>query len=376
MLLCVILKGGTNAAHTQSVLVPQRSVHGDVGSNLLLAATSRLASSVASLNAVTSGRLGGTIMTDLIFQLILLQVAVPLIVIALNAIVPAASLTGLILRTVAILMLLQYSAMAGIWLFPPWWTPYVLMGLHMLLSVWLWRQLRRRSPAKILWMITETGVSLIAVVGAIFLALPAYQVRGAPDVVIDLAMPLGPGRYLVISGGATPAINAHFYTLDRASTVGFRGQSYAVDIIGINQFGLRAPGISPTDPAKYAIYGRDVVAPCAGTVLATIDGVPDNEVPEMNCDDMTGNSVILECDGLAVVLAHFIPGSLNVSEGDQITTGQQIALVGNSGNSGEPHLHVHVQTIASSETPISGEPLWFTLNSDLPFRNSRFVVKD
>ncbi len=109
-------------------------------------------------------------------------------------------------------------------------------------------------------------------------------------------------------------------------------------------------------------------------MLATVDGVPDNEVPEMNRESMTGNSVILDCDGLAVVLAHFIHGSINVSEGDLVATGEQIALVGNSGNSGEPHLHVHVQTIVSPEAPIAGEPLWFTINGDFLIRNSWFVV--
>ena len=44
---------------------------------------------------------------------------------------------------------------------------------------------------------------------------------------IDLFMPVGSGRYLVISGGAAPQINSHFLTPDRPSTVVFRGQSYA-----------------------------------------------------------------------------------------------------------------------------------------------------
>lgn len=246
----------------------------------------------------------------------------------------------------------------------------------MLLSVRLLRRLHKRSPTGLRWTVAEIGVSLIGIIGAILLVLPAYHGRTVPDVAIDLAMPLGPGRYLVINGGATPAINAHFYTLDQESAADFRGQSYAIDIIGNNRVGLRAPGISPADPTKYIIYGHDVLAPCAGTVLATVDGVPDNDVPEMNRNSMTGNSVILDCDGLAVVLAHFIPGSINVSEADQIVSRQQIAFVGNSGNSGEPHLHMHVQTIGSPETPIAGEPLWLTINGHFPVRNSRFVVEN
>ena len=139
-------------------------------------------------------------------------------------------------------------------------------------------------------------------------------------------------------------------------------------------FGLRTSGISPADPNLYEIYGADVRAPCSGPVLVVIDGVPDNAVPTMNREAMTGNSVVIECNGLAVVLAHFIPGSITVLEGESVEAGQKIAEVGNSGNSGEPHLHLHAQTIAPSETPISGEPLWLTIEGKFPVRNTRFTV--
>ncbi len=121
--------------------------------------------------------------------------------------------------------------------------------------------------------------------------------------------------------------------------------------------GLRTTGISPADPALHAICGTQVLAPCTGTVLHTIDGVPANPVPEMNRDAMTGNSVILDCKELAVALAHFIPGSLTVTEGEVVEIGQEIAEVGNSGNSGEPHLHVRVQEGAPRDQPLSGDRL-------------------
>ena len=40
--------------------------------------------------------------------------------------------------------------------------------------------------------------------------------------------------------------------------------------------------------------------------------------------------------------AHVQPGSLRVKVGDKVKRGQVLALVGNSGNSTEPHLHFHV----------------------------------
>ncbi|RFP87597.1 M23 family peptidase [Rhodobacteraceae bacterium 63075] len=310
---------------------------------------------------------------ELINQLFIWQVVLPLGVILINALVPVATGAGALLRTTIILGLLAYTALSGIWLFPPWWTPFVFVVFQLLIT---WRQVRHvkaRGRVGSVWQISETSLSLAGIAGVAFLTLPALQGRTPPDVVIDLAMPLGPGRYLVISGGATPQINSHFFTLDLPRAAPFRGQSHGIDVIGIDAFGFRTSGISPADPTLYKIYEADVLAPCNGTVIAVTDGVPDNVVPDMNRDAMTGNSVVLECDGLAVVLAHFIPGSLSVTEGETVEIGQGIANVGNSGNSGEPHLHVHVQEIASRDQPISGEPLWFTIEGRFLVRNTRFM---
>lgn len=310
---------------------------------------------------------------ELINQLAILQVVFPLGVIFVSAMIRVATLAGALLRMTAILGLLFYTALAGMWLFPPWWTPIVLGALQLLITFWQVRRLRARGPARPVWKVAEAGVSLAGIAGIATLMLPAVQGRTPPDVATDLSMPVGPGRYLVISGGAAPQINSHFFTLDRPGAAVFRGQSYAVDIIGITAAGLRTTGISPADPSLYEIYGADVLAPCNGTVVQTIDGIPDNPVPQMNRDVLTGNSVVLDCEGLAVVLAHFIPQSLTVAEGDSVEIGQKLAEVGNSGNSGEPHLHVHVQEIAPRDRPISGEPLWFTIEGSFFVRNDRFM---
>lgn len=310
----------------------------------------------------------------LILQLALFQVAAPIGLILLNAVIPTASMAGWTLRWAAILLLVLYASLAGIWLFPPWWTPMAYATLTLVLAYRQFRHLTRRAHARSAARFVEIGGGLIALAAAIVLLTPAIQGRTAPEVAIDLSMPLGPGRYLVISGGSTLTLNAHLQTLNIDRAAAFRGQSYGLDIIGIDRFGLRTTGISPGNPAAYAIYGADVVAPCEGMVLQVTDGVPDNRVPDMNRAAMTGNSIILECDGLAVVLAHFIPGSIAVETGALVTPGQKIAEVGNSGNSGEPHLHLHVQTLGPEERPIAGEPLWFTIDGRLTVRNMRFTV--
>ena len=56
--------------------------------------------------------------------------------------------------------------------------------------------------------------------------------------------------------------------------------------------------------------------------------------------------------------AHVQPGSLRVHVGDRVKKGQVIALLGNSGNSTEPHLHFHVSdALASGTTTLGSEGL-------------------
>ena len=58
--------------------------------------------------------------------------------------------------------------------------------------------------------------------------------------------------------------------------------------------------------------------------------------------------------------AHLQPGSLRVKTGDKVRGGQVLGLVGNSGNSTEPHLHFH---ISDGNSPLGSEGLPYALPS-------------
>jgi len=88
-----------------------------------------------------------------------------------------------------------------------------------------------------------------------------------------------------------------------------------------------------------------VLAVADGTVVAVQDGMPE-QVPLQAAThvdkpgDFGGNSVALEiAPGVYGFYAHFQPGSITVQVGDRVTTGQVLGLLGNTGNSGAPHLH-------------------------------------
>lgn len=314
-------------------------------------------------------------MSELVIQLMVLQVGLPLFLIVANALLPTASLLNMILRSTALALLITYTALAGVWLFPPWWTPYALLLLHLAgTGVAFWR--RRGVPPVTggLRSVAELALGVLSAAAAIYLLVPAVQGRSVPADAIDLAMPLGPGTYQVISGGSTEAINAHLATLTLERAKPYRGQSYAVDIIGIDAWGFHADGIAPRDPKLYRIYGAEVRAPCAGQVAHLVDGVPDMQVPQVDREHMLGNGVLLACGDYFVLLAHFAPGTMAVTLGDQVEVGQLLGRAGNTGNTNEPHLHIHVQRGMPADTPIAGEPAWFTVEGQFLLRNQVFTV--
>lgn len=74
---------------------------------------------------------------------------------------------------------------------------------------------------------------------------------------------------------------------------------------------------------------------------------------------MAGNVVVIELEsGHFVVLAHLRQGTLRVGVGERVRKGDPLALVGNSGNTTMPHLHLHVQTHPD---------LWDPDNRSVPF---------
>jgi hypothetical protein len=179
---------------------------------------------------------------------------------------------------------------------------------------------------------------LLVVFGTLsFLDLKARRLPASPPAV-ELRFPLKAGMYVVAQGGSHVLLNAHHPS---------REQRYALDVVKLNRLGLRAWGVLPRTLERYAIYGDPVVAPCSGVVVAAVDGLPD-QVPSLSARDTlhpAGNHVVLACTDhdrtIHVVLAHLKPGSVQVGAGDRIRAGAVLGRVGNSGNTTEPHLHLH-----------------------------------
>ena len=310
------------------------------------------------------------------------QFALPLFFIGWIALAPLKSALGFCCQVVGTGTALFALALTGLWLFPPWWTHYVFAGVYAAAVVVGWR--RRYLFAAPL----PTG-SIAWIFTAMFIALGgwgAYQSASAlagraPQAgrVVDLMFPLKGGTYWVVSGGSRLTVNPHLMTLD-ASVARFhtyRGQSHGVDLVKLDAWGLRANGLQPSEPSAYNIYDVPVYAPCAGIVVIAIDGLHDMPVPQMDPAHMAGNHVLLRCNDADadVLLGHLKPGSVRVAVGNQVSVGDQIANVGNTGNTGEPHLHFHAQERGTLSEPLSGNPLPMRFDGRFLVRNDRVQTR-
>ncbi len=191
---------------------------------------------------------------------------------------------------------------------------------------WLRRFRPREIPALVVVLALFAAMSYTAAQ-----ALGGYTYKGDA---LKLAFPLRAGVYYVGGGGANRFINNH---------QAYPPQAYAIDVLRLNARGARARGINPGELNRYAIFGDPVFAPCGGAVLAATDGLPDVAIGKRDTAHLAGNHVLLGCGGAKVLLAHLLRGSVQVRTGEQVSTGQPLGRIGNSGNTSEPHLHIHAE---------------------------------
>lgn len=307
-----------------------------------------------------------------------IQIALPLVLLGWLSVFPARSAAGLVLQALACASMLLALAVVAMWGILLWWLPWLYGAVFAIIVIWRLSQHRHAARASWptgarAWIGVAVSLALMAT-GAWYTAL-GWSARTPPDLrVIDLSNPFGAGHYVVAQGGSQLLVNGHLRTLDTGVEryADWRGQSYGIDFLGIGRWGLRADGLQPASPTAYVIFEAPLHAPCSGKVLQAKDGEPDFDVPETDLVNRLGNHVILRCSDADIVMAHMREGSVLVAEGDAVTVGQPVGEVGNSGASGEPHLHIHAQTPAApGAAAISGEPLAVRIDGRFLVRGDR-----
>lgn len=168
---------------------------------------------------------------------------------------------------------------------------------------------------------------------------------------VDLAYPFA-GRWLTQSSPAD-RVPSHGTTRFAAS--------YAIDFVPVDGAGRTAPIsfttlVRPEPADRFPGFGRTLLAPVGGLVVAAHDAEPDHRsyrgLPSLGYAatqrrraaagwvGLAGNHVMIETGGVVVAVCHLKQGSLAVRLGQQVRVGDEVGRCGNSGNSTEPHVHL------------------------------------
>jgi murein DD-endopeptidase MepM/ murein hydrolase activator NlpD len=146
------------------------------------------------------------------------------------------------------------------------------------------------------------------------------------------------------------------------------GERYAYDFVGIDSKAGGRRFYRP-GPIHYLFlgvqlqdcfgWGQPIFSSTDGIVVQAEDGWPERNPVHIVRDlaillknartfdtkrtadlrQLSGNYIIIECSDGYLVYAHAQAGSIKVSPGDKVVSGQELAKVGHSGNSTAPHLH-------------------------------------
>jgi hypothetical protein len=262
---------------------------------------------------------------------------------------------------------LLYVFLAGRWDWLSYYLRFVWIAVLALALILSYRQVHalpffatdRRSE----WRgISSYVFTLLIFLGFLLVALRGYFYAEEP---VRLTFPLRDGRYYVAHGGNSQLLNHHNPS---------PAQKYALDIVALNAAGTRVLGIYPSDVNKYVIFGKDIYSPCDGTVVEAVDGLSELVPSETDRENLAGNHVVVACQGVNVLLAHLQSGSVTVQEGDRVTTNQVVGRVGNSGNTTEPHLHIHAVRGNTADV-LEGEGVPILFEEKFSVRNTVFVMR-
>jgi|SRR5690625_935001 len=180
---------------------------------------------------------------------------------------------------------------------------------------------------------------------------PSIRWEGQMSTPVDLSYPFT-DRWLVQNSPANrvPSHGTHLFATD-----------YAIDFVPVTDAGGTAPitlgSLVRSEPAdRFPGFGRPVLAPVDGVVVAAHDREPDHhayrglssiryamtqhERAAKGWVALAGNHILIEHRGTIIALCHLQQGSITVHPGQEVQTGDVLGGCGNSGNSTEPHLHV------------------------------------
>jgi len=215
--------------------------------------------------------------------------------------------------------------------------------------IFLQNKQRRRSfclvPLGVMGLLVTVGAS------AIGLEYPAKLHSTVPSLAVRVPLD---GDVVVAWGGDDVRKNYH---------AAYPDQRWAYDLV------VEPHSLGSNLLEDYGCYGKTVLAPVSGEIKTAHDGEIDR-VPDENAEPLNnvfGNYIVMQPDGqnTRLIVAHLKQNSISVKRGDRVEEGHPIALCGNSGNTTEPHIHIHLVAMheQGDALTLTGLPLYFRDNS-------------
>ncbi|SFE74411.1 M23 family metallopeptidase [Alteribacillus iranensis] len=296
-------------------------------------------------------------MTFAIIQLFLLQIILPAFLLFFLWKGTFHSKLQWLIEVLAVSMYMIWTVLTGRWD----WLGYYLRFLWVVLPIlFFYLSWKKTQSLPYFTPLTKEQKWSFAIHLFILLIFGSYNVMAfssytTEDTAIELSFPLQDGKYYVGHGGNHVQMNYHN---------SYEPQQYALDITKLNDLGLRTAGLYPKELESYAIYEDTLYSPCDGKIIEARDGLPDQTPPHSDPDHPKGNYAALRCEGTdaTVYIAHMQNGSVAMEKESHVTQGEPIGRVGNSGNTSEPHLHIHAE-LDGTGVPIHFDGKFLVRNS-------------
>ena len=155
---------------------------------------------------------------------------------------------------------------------------------------------------------------------------------------IELDFPLKNGNFYITSGGNNSLLNYHKDLKDE-----FYHKAFDISKLGLygNTNSSNIFSFANNNKEVY-IFSDSVFSPCDGIVEAVIRSEPDHQPGNLNdFNKLQANAIKIKTDDYFVELVHFKQNTIVVDTSDYVEKGDFIGLIGNSGHSSSPHLHIH-----------------------------------
>lgn len=231
------------------------------------------------------------------------------------------------------------------WEFTNYYTRYVFVMFFLIIAFKNLIFINREIESIFDYKVFVDAILLFPSLILMYLNINSVRASMKPKDCINLLLPFKNGKYIITEGGdgkISSFMNYHTKAQIHKNGKSNTSMKYATDIVKLNKIGFTVKNILSKENKVYDIFHEKVYCPCEATVEEVVDGIEDNVPFSGEYPYNVGNRVVLKLDNYYIVMGHLSKGSITVKEGDRVKAEQQLAIIGNSGLTARPHLHMQV----------------------------------